>query len=293
MSAPSLPANRTQCGAALLMALMITAVCATLASAVLWRVDQWLTQVETMHDARQAQRLALGGVDWGRSILWERDRDKIDVDYLGEPWSTRVPPIPVAGGEIGGQMFDEQARFNLASLKRNAAPDDFSWQCYARLLATLGLPPALAAALQERMASSATPRFVLSGVGSLAAVPGYSPTVITRLRGFVTLLPEATAVNVNTASAEVLTAIVPGLTIDAARDLIAKRTTQPFVSKSGFASRLPESVRSGLKYDSISLYSQYFRVDTFSRFGRGRAAVSALLNRPPGQWPVIVWTRTP
>jgi general secretion pathway protein K len=293
MSATSLPVNRAQRGAALLMALMITAVCATLASAVLWRVDQWLTQVEIMRDARQAQRLALGGVDWARSILWERERDKIDVDYLGEPWSTRVPPIPFAGGEVGGQMFDEQARFNLASLQRYAARDDLAWLSYARLLATLGLPPALATALQERMGSSASPRFVLSGVGSLAAVPGYSPTVIARLRGFVTILPEATAVNVNTAPAEVLTAIIPGLTIDTARDVIAKRTTQPFVSKSGFAARLPEEVRSNLRFDSISLQSRYFRVDTFSRFGRGRAAVSALLHRPAGQWPVIVWMRTP
>ncbi len=281
-------------GVALLLALLVTALCAILASAVLWRVDLWLTQVEILHDARQAQRLALGGVDWGRSVLWERDRNRVSVDYLGEPWATRVPQIPVAGGEVGGQMFDEQARFNLASLPRESADDDAAWQAYGRLLEALGLPPALAAALRARLSPSATPRLILSGTGSLDGVPGYSGPVLERLRAFVTVLPETgTAVNVNTASAEVLAAMVPGLTPGDARAVIARRDVEPYINVGAFITRLPEAAQSRVKPDALAVRSRYFRVDTFAKFGRGRAALSALLQRQPGAWPSIVWMRTP
>ncbi|MBB3291999.1 general secretion pathway protein K [Mitsuaria sp. BK045] len=281
-------------GVALLLALLVTALCAILASAVLWRVDLWLTQVEVLHDARQAQRLALGGLDWGRSVLWERDRNQVSVDYLGEPWATRVPQIPVAGGEVGGQMFDEQARFNLASLPRAGADDDAAWQAYGRLLEALGLPPALAAALRARLSPSATPRLILSGTGSLDGVPGYSAPVLERLRAFVTVLPETgTTVNVNTASAEVLAAMVPGLTPGDARAVIARRAVEPFINVGGFIARLPEAAQGRVKPDALAVRSRYFRVDTFAKFGRGRAALSALLQRQAGAWPSIVWMRTP
>lgn len=286
-------------GAVLLMVLLITALATILASAILWRVDLWLNQVEIMHDARQAQRLALGGVDWARMLLRERDENGITVDYLGEPWSTRVPPIPVAGGEAGGQMFDEQARFNLGALRPEAPAEDVNWQSFGRLLDVLGLPPGLAAALRARM-SEAGPRLRLTGVASLAGVPGYAPPVLARLRDFVTVLPpepaagqKPSAINVNTAPAEVLAAVTPGLTPAVARDLVAARAGRPFVSRRDFVNRLPQTLRDDVRYDAIAVRSDYFRVETFARFGRGRAVLSALLHRSPGHWPAIVWMRNP
>ncbi|WP_408339910.1 type II secretion system minor pseudopilin GspK [Paraburkholderia sp. RL17-337-BIB-A] len=65
----------------------------------------------------------------------------------------------------------------------------------------------------------------MNGVDSLLDIPGYTPEMVARLRPFVTVLPTATAVNMNTASAEVIAAIVPGMNLSSAQALVARRQT--------------------------------------------------------------------
>ncbi len=62
-------------------------------------------------------------------------------------------------------------------------------------------------------------------VDSLLDVPGYTPEMVARLRPFVTVLPTTTALNMNTASAEVIAAIVPGMSLSSAQSFVASRTT--------------------------------------------------------------------
>ncbi|WP_374709865.1 type II secretion system minor pseudopilin GspK [Paraburkholderia terricola] len=65
----------------------------------------------------------------------------------------------------------------------------------------------------------------LISVDSLLDIPGYTPEMVARLRPFVTVLPTATALNMNTASAEVIAALVPGMNVSAAQALVARRKT--------------------------------------------------------------------
>ena len=65
----------------------------------------------------------------------------------------------------------------------------------------------------------------LTSVDSLLDIPGYTPEMVARLRAFVTVLPTATAVNMNTASAEVIAATVPGMNLSAAQGFVASRQT--------------------------------------------------------------------
>ena len=64
-----------------------------------------------------------------------------------------------------------------------------------------------------------------TSVDSLLDVPGYSPETVARLRPFVTMLPTVTPVNMNTAPAEVVAAIVPGMSLSAAQAFVARRET--------------------------------------------------------------------
>jgi general secretion pathway protein K len=68
----------------------------------------------------------------------------------------------------------------------------------------------------------------LSSLSGLLDVPGYTPAMIVRLAPFVTVLPVATPVNVNTAPAEVLVAVIPGLSLTAAQTVVAERTKAYF-----------------------------------------------------------------
>jgi general secretion pathway protein K len=62
-------------------------------------------------------------------------------------------------------------------------------------------------------------------VESLLDVPGFTPAAIEKLRPFVTMLPTTTSVNMNTASAEVIAATVPGMNLSQAQAFVARRET--------------------------------------------------------------------
>nr|WP_240702438.1 type II secretion system minor pseudopilin GspK [Trinickia terrae] len=65
----------------------------------------------------------------------------------------------------------------------------------------------------------------MTSVDSLLNVPGFTPEMVARLRPFVTVLPTQTAINMNTASAEVIAAVVPGMSLSSAQALVARRET--------------------------------------------------------------------
>jgi general secretion pathway protein K len=282
---------RPQRGVALLMALLLVAVVTVLASAILWRVDIWVTQVKVLRDARRAHRLLMGGVDWARSVLYERQRQRIGRDYLGEAWGTRVPPIPVAGGEISGQMFDEQAKFNMAWL---LSGDPHAWGQYERLLRALELPPALAGSLKAALSGKVSERVRYMGIASLEAIPGYTPEAIAKLDKYITLLPNANSkLNVNTAPLELIYAMVPGLSFQQAKEIFDRRTAAPFEFTPDFYTLLTGDVRDQFRTDSVSVRSDFFKVEVHATFEQGRASAIALLRRKPGAWPDVVWMKRP
>ena len=65
----------------------------------------------------------------------------------------------------------------------------------------------------------------MTSVDSLLDIPGYTPEMVDRLRPFVTVLPTVSAVNMNTASAEVIAAVVPGMSVSTAQAFVARRQT--------------------------------------------------------------------
>jgi general secretion pathway protein K len=78
--------------------------------------------------------------------------------------------------------------------------------------------------LSDSDSSTVTP-LQMTSVDSLLDVPGFTPEMVQRLRPFVTILPTITAVNMNTAPAEVIAAIVPGMNLSNAQALVARRET--------------------------------------------------------------------
>ena len=120
---------RRQRGVALLMAMIIVTLVATLASAMIWQ--QWrAVQVEAAERARaQSAWILSGALDWARLILRE-DAKTAGADHLGEPWS-----VPLAEARLStflaadksntddapeaflsGSITDAQSRYNLRNL---------------------------------------------------------------------------------------------------------------------------------------------------------------------------------
>lgn len=77
--------------------------------------------------------------------------------------------------------------------------------------------------LDDADADSTVAPLVMTSVDGLLDVPGFTPEVLARLRPFVTILPTTTPVNMNTASAEVIASITPGMSLSSAQALVARR----------------------------------------------------------------------
>lgn len=246
-----------QRGAALLAAMLTVALVATLAAAAMWQ--QWRgVEVEAAERTRVQSAWLLGGaLDWGRLIL--RVDDDRQADHLGEPWAVplaeaRISTFLTAGADtsdlgrdafLSGGIADLQARMNVLHLvpQAGAPPQEArqSRQRFERLFALLGLPAHELDALAEHLnkAASALAQPAQQGQAALAApMPlradqlgwlGVPPATLAALLPHITLLPQRTPVNLNTASAEVIHAVT-GIDLASAQRMAAARAARPFKS---------------------------------------------------------------
>lgn len=303
--------SQRQRGIALITVILIVALATTVASFVAWRQQVWTRQVENLRDAAQAAAVARAGVDWAGTILSE-DRRKNQSDHLNEAWAQQVA-LPVERGRVAGGILDAQARFNLNNLVRNgqASPGDIA--AFNRLLTTLAFPPDAASRLTEALidwldadnlpygASDTESAYYLAlpqpylvanralvDLAELALVRGFDQAVVDKLAPWVSVLPLPTPVNINTASAEVIAAVIPGYTLDDARNWVAERgdgsqTLAEFRGKLSVAQAL------GLQENLLSVASEYFQVDLNVEFGRVRQRYLALYQRQGQNWPLLLW----
>ena len=96
---------------------------------------------------------------------------------------------------------------------------------------------------------------------------------------FVTALPDATPLNVNTAPAELLAASIDGVEPAALATLLASRAQQPFQNIGDFRARLPQGA-SPIGPDSMyTVKSRYFLVSVRARQGDTVAQARALIDR--------------
>ena len=243
----------TQRGAAILTAMLTVVLVASLAASTLWL--QWrAVEVEAAERNRtQAAWVLTGALDWARLILRE-DARKGGADHLAEPWAIPLEQARLstflaadrnnASSEdatenafLSGQIIDLQSRLNVTNLVRAGKVDEPSRLAFERLFELLNLPDSELdvmienlSLIQDRspegLANSAVP-LAPQELDQLSWV-GLSASSIARLRPYVTILPVATPVNLNTASAEVIYACVPEFEMVDAMRLVRARGAAHF-----------------------------------------------------------------
>jgi general secretion pathway protein K len=221
-----------------------------------------------------------------------------------------VPPTKVEEGEVAGQITDEGGKWNLNNVLRNGEISESDLQVFARLLSSLQMPPTLAAALADWIDADADPRpngaedeyylrqvppyrtsgQVLSDVDELGRIRGFDPDVVERLRPYVTALPRYNAVNVNTASAPVLAALLPRLSLSQVRQVIEQRDRIPLRNVADLRLYVPTGDALG-DLTSLDTRSTYFTVRVHARYRRAGTVTEALLERQPNDWPRILWQK--
>jgi general secretion pathway protein K len=274
-----------QSGAALLLAMVIVVLVATVAASMVWQQTRAI-HVEAAERARaQAGWVLAGAMDWARLILREDQRAGQQrnnaYDGLDEPWAQPLAEARLSaflaadkdnnadGGPeafISGAIEDAQSRFNLRGLVDDSGKIVVpQMEGFRRLTALVGVPSdaadRIAQALQGAITAQANdaqggPPLLPTRLSDLAWLGVELPT-IERLAAFVDLLPVPTPVNVNTAPREVL---VAALDIDpgTAQRLVQARGRDAFKTMEAVAGQLPQGVQ--VDPARLAVGSSYFRV---------------------------------
>ncbi len=231
--------GKRQRGVALLLALLIVALAALIATRLFELTSSGIARGESQARLQDAYLLAQGMEDFAL-VLLKRDQDLGDgVDTRSDAWARPLPPLPVPGGRVGGVLRDLDGRFNLNTLVRNDQPDAVARARFARLLAALELEPALLDAISDWIdADSQVAPQGAEDLDYLRADPPYRaanrPFVhvseLRRIRGIddkvyrllapeVSALPADVGLNINTMSAAGMMSLADGISLDLARQL--------------------------------------------------------------------------
>jgi len=154
-------------------------------------------------------------------------------------------------------------------------PESLVQQVFARILRSR---PAM---LDDQLVPAAEIRLV--HFGDLRDIPGFDEAVMEKLQPHVTVLPdETTPVNVNTASAEVIAAMIPDLQLSAARTFVSQRDRLPATTLAAAKERMGLGEASQLNPQLLSVNTRFFFVTGLIRYDRVESQTLTLVQRISG-----------
>ncbi len=251
----------------------------------------------------RADYLARSGVQVGLGLLSQDARNDAlsqqPYDGLDEMWATPFPPLPVEGGTASVSIVDETRKLDINQLVNpaNGAPNPAFAAIVARLFELLGVSPEILPALIDWLDPDSVPtqggaeadyylglmppyeprNGPMPTIADLRMVRGVDDATFMRLAQDLTVAPD-TRVNINTASPEVLMAMLPQLANQTSmlQAILAGRpyrTLSDLNKTSGFAA---------IAKNSQSLFttqSDYFTITGVGNFAGARTFAYATVRR--------------
>lgn len=290
--------TRRHHGAALVVAMLLTALGAAVATQMIVPLSGWIEREYRARDTQASYTLADAAASWAITVL-AGDLRLGPIDHYGEIWATPLPPTPVEGGTIEGRITDLQSQFNLNNLAPRGVKSAANIALAKALFTQAGVAPALVDTLadaidrdevtdegqSERQRYGKTLRNVpLTRIGQLLDVPGFNDDQVRALASIVVVLPEASTVNANTAPRALIATAFPGASIEVLDRAIARRAQQPFASGDDLAAALGQPALAGV----FSANTQYFAVEAVIRFERVAHRLQLQIARPANARPAII-----
>ena len=305
--------QRSQSGAALLTAMIIVTLIATLAASMVWQ--QWrAVQVEAAERARtQSTWILSGALDWARLILREdqrNDQRKGRVTDLTEPWAVPLAEARLStflaadkdnntddGGVeafLSGSISDAQGRYNLNNLIDQNKIVTSEVDVLRALCSTLGIDTGvadrIAKGLLDANAGTTANAPLLPKMVSQLTWFGVDAASVAALEPYVVLLQSgiATPVNINTAPREVLSAVIKGNDVATSERILQVRQRTPFKSIEDFKKQFPTLDTTSAKLD---VGSDWFEVRGRLRLADRILEERSLVQRLPALPFSKVWER--
>lgn len=298
---------KPQRGVALITVLLVVAIVTVVCAGMIARQQLSIRGTANQAQARQAWHYALGGEALARSIL-RRDLQASGngtelpaIDHLLEPWALPQPAYDLdeGQGQVQVRIEDLTGRFNLNSLVREQQPNAAALAQFRRLLLRLQISEPYAERLLDWLDSDQQPSGELGAednayllldppyrtagrrledISELRLLLDMRDEDFQRLAPYVSALPADTPLNVNTASAMVLSSLADNLSPSAAEALVQARQSAGFRDVASF---MAQPALGGVKLEgtSLAVTSQIFQATSEVRLADRRLALVSRLRR--------------
>ena len=289
-------------GVALLSMMLVLAIVTVVTTRMVLQNRTEIKRADTLFKDAQASEYVYSGL--ALAELWlQRDVRKDQslqqaTDHYFEPWAKDRPPFKPDGGYLLLDVVDEMGKFNLNNLINDDGHlDAAQFQVFQTLLTGLAVDQDVAKAVVDWLdADISSLGYNSEDIGYLQLTPAYRtanaaiahPSELRLIKGVteevldlllphVTALPSKTAVNINTATENVLEAILPG---SSGLQIIQMREQL----ETGFKSVdlfLQHQITAGTKNPvvDLSVNSTYFRVVAQAIFHGHQSGWQFLLHR--------------
>lgn len=290
-----------QQGVAILTALLIVVIATTVSIKISTRLQLDVRRTGNMIALDQADFYLLAAEEWSQRIL-RQDKKDTKIDDYSENWAIELPPIPVPGGSIQASLTDMQSRININSLLSAGKVNTTTEKRLAQLFKNLELPNKSTQAINDWIDSDLnttspdgaedvyylnlekpfrTANRELQSISELHLIKGFEDsTEYLRLQSYLCAFTTGAdmAINVNTASAEVLKSLSPKMTDTLARDIIEHRVDNPFNELKEFTSfaKLGTIITDTA---NLSVSSDYFLLRTQAIIGQANKIMFSIIHR--------------
>ena len=311
---PAVINNKRQRGVAIITALLIVTIAATVSITISTRLQLDVRRTSNMIAKEQANFYLLAAEEWTQRILRDDKKDN-KTDGLSEAWATELPPLPVTGGSIQGKLTDLHSCINVNSLLTNTEiggvqiaeqSDTINPSTQARLTQFFenqkidsnltqaivdwidndldttnpnGAEDGYYLNLEKPYHTANTP---LQSITELRLIKGFEDSKIynsikDHLCAFVPVNGDV-SINVNTASAEVLKSLSPKMTDSLVQDIISRRDDELFSDLKDFTSfaKLKTIIKD---VALLSTSSDYFLLRSQAIIGQANRVMYSIIYR--------------
>jgi general secretion pathway protein K len=312
-----------QRGVALLATLILTLAVTIILGNIFYRHQIEVSQAAGSLHSDQAILLAISAESWARDLV-SGENDDLKTDHFEEDWALAIPFLPVDGGSVAGCIVDLQSRFNLNSLssytvsplQREMNGTNMGHaRTWENLLQSLDYAvdgsrvaviidwldkddSAINPSGAERSEYSIydPPRFphnnLISDVGELAAMEGYSLRDVQLLAPWITALPALTPININTASEQMLLALSGDMGMEFVELVVSGR---PYNKLTEFYGVLNQYLMIGepqvqLRWPAtlVDVKTAFFQLNIEVTLGQSKLQVKSIMQRKGSDAPVVV-----
>lgn len=302
---------KRQQGVAIITALLIVTIATTISITISTRLQLDVRRTSNLISQEQAYFYLLAAEEWSQRIL-QQDKKDSSSDSLDENWAIALPPLPVDGGTIQGTLTDLHACININSLIQEGKINQSTQNRLAQLFKTLGITNNLTQAIADWIDTDLetsnpngaedgyylnlehpyhTANTPLLSISELRLIKGFEDhkvyqQVAPHLCAFIANTA-GMAINVNTASAEVLQSLSENMTKNLVDDIIERRASEPFNDIKEFTSfaKLKTIIKDT---ENLSTSSDYFLLRTQAKIGHANNVMYSIIYREPSGTTTII-----